>query len=133
MYRRFWGMAAVIFGGLILSLGIAVAGENKLLGANDVKSLIEGGTRAGYFSGGTYYITFLKDGNYCLRGNTKAGVCFEKGPWWIEKNSVCRKSESRGEYCWTISKTGENKYRSEIARVKDSSFNVGETGDFWME
>ena len=97
---------------LMLLAGFAWAGDGTILSADELESLIKGATRAGKYSGGTYYITFQDDGNYCLRVNSKKAECVEKGPWWVEGNTVCRKSERSGEYCWNVTKLSDNRFRS---------------------
>lgn len=109
------------------------AEDGKPLSVDELKALIKGGTRVGEFSGSTYYLTFQEDGNYCLRLNSKDGDCWEVGPWWFEGNTVCRKSVESGEYCWNVTKFGDNKYQGEITRVKDSIRKLGGKSEFWME
>jgi hypothetical protein len=103
------------------------------ISTDELEALIKGATRVGNYSGGTYYITFQDDGNYCLRLDSKETDCTEKGPWWFEGNSVCRKSVRSGEYCWNVTKLADNQFRSEITRVEGSNNEVGQTGEFWME
>jgi hypothetical protein len=118
---------------LVIMAGFAWAEDRKPLSADELESLIKGGTRAGKITAGTYYITFQVDGNYCVRVNSKQASCFEKGPWWFEGNTVCRKSARSGEYCWNVTKLGDNKYQGEITRVKDSIRKLGGKSEFWME
>ena len=118
---------------LMLLAGSALAGDGTILSADELKSLIKGATRAGKFPGGTYYLTFQDDGSYCLRVNAKEGDCVEKGPWWFEGNTVCRKSAGSGEYCWNATKLADNRFRSEIKRVKSSKLEVGRKREFWIE
>lgn len=118
---------------LLLLAGFALAEDGKPLSAEEIEALINGATRAGKYTGGTYYITFQKDGNYCARANSKDGDCLEMGPWWFEGNTVCRKSERSGEYCWNVTKLADNRFRSEIKRVKSSNLTVGRKREFWIE
>jgi hypothetical protein len=117
----------------VIMAGFAWAGDGTILSADELEALIKGATRAGKYSAGTYYITFQDDGNYCARLDSKEAYCMEKGPWWFEGNTVCRKSERSGEYCWNVTKLGDNKFRSEITRVKSSNLAVGRKREFWME
>ena len=118
---------------LVFTAGFALAEDGKPLSAEEIETLINGATRSGKYTGGTYYITFQKDGNYCARANSKDGDCLEMGPWWFEGNTVCRKSARSGEYCWNVTKLSENQFRSEITRVKSSNLNVGRKREFWIE
>jgi hypothetical protein len=118
---------------LVLLAGFVWAEDGKPLQAEELKALINGATRAGKFTGGTYYITFQKDGNYCARVKSKDGDCWEVGPWWFEGNTVCRKSDRSGEYCWNVTKLTDNKFRSEITSVKSSNLIVGRKREFWIE
>ena len=118
---------------LVLMAGFALAEDGNPLSYVELEALIKGATRAGKYTGGTYYITFQKDGNYCVRLKSKDGDCREVGPWWFEGNTVCRKSDGSGEYCWTVTKLTDNKFRGEITRVKDSTNKLGEKSEFWME
>ena len=77
---------------LLLLAGFARADDGTILSADEIESLIKGATRAGKYPGGIYYLTFQDDGNYCLRVESKEANCVEKGPWWFEGNTVCRKS-----------------------------------------
>ena len=118
---------------LVIMTGFAWAEDGKPLSAEDLETLIKGATRAGKYSAGTYYITFQDDGSYCLRLESKDADCVEKGPWWFEGNTVCRKSDRSGEYCWNVTKIADNQFRSEITRVKSSNLKVGRKREFWME
>ena len=118
---------------LMLLAGSALAEDETILSADELEYLIKGATRAGKFPGGTYYLTFQDDGNYCLRVNSKKSDCVEKGPWWFEGNTVCRKSVRSGEYCWNVTKLADNRFRSEIKRVKSSKLKVGRKREFWIE
>ena len=118
---------------LVMVAGFAWAEDGKPLSANELEALIKGGTRAGKITGGTYYITFQVDGNYCVRVNSKQASCWEKGPWWFEDNNVCRKSPRSGEYCWNVTKLSDNKYQGKITRVKFSARKLGGKSEFWME
>ena len=117
----------------VIMTGFARAGDGTILSADELEALIKGATRAGKYSAGTYYISFQDDGFYCARLDSKEAYCMEKGPWWFEGNTVCRKSERSGEYCWNVTKLGDNKFRSEITRVKNSNLNVGRKREFWIE
>ena len=118
---------------LVFMAGFALAEDGKPLSAEEIEALINGATRAGKYTGGTYYITFQKDGNYCARAKSKDGDCWEMGPWWFEGNTVCRKSDRSGEYCWNVTKLGDNKFRGKITRVKDSKRKLGGKSEFWLE
>lgn len=118
---------------LVIMAGFVWAEDGKPLSAEELETLIKGGTRAGKYSVGTYYITFQHDGNYCARLDSKEAYCTEKGPWWFEGNTVCRKSVRSGEYCWNVTKLADNKFRGEITRVKDSKRKLGGKSEFWME
>jgi len=118
---------------LVIMAGFAWAEDGTTLSADELETLIKGGTRAGKLSVGTYYITFQDDGNYCARLDSKEADCVEKGPWWFEGNTVCRKSVRSGEYCWNVTKLGDNQFRSEITRVEGSNKKVGRKREFWME
>jgi len=118
---------------LVIMAGSAWAEDGTILSAEELEALIKGATRAGKYSGGTYYLTFQDDGSYCLRVDSKEANCVEKGPWWFEGNTVCRKSDGSGEYCWNVTKLADNQFRSEITRVKGSNLKVGRKREFWME
>ena len=118
---------------LVIMAGFAWAEDGNVLSSEELGALIKGATRAGKYPGGTYYLTFQDDGNYCLRLDSKGADCVEKGPWWFEGNTVCRKSARSGEYCWIVTKLGDNQFRSEITRVKDSKLAVGRKREFWIE
>ena len=118
---------------LVFLAGFAWAEDGTILSADELKTLIKGATRVGKYPGGTYYLTFQDDGSYCLRLDSKEANCVEKGPWWFEDNTVCRKPARGGEYCWNVTKLAENKFRSEITRVKSSNLTVGRKREFWME
>jgi hypothetical protein len=118
---------------LMLLAGSVWAQDKAILSADELGSLIKGATRVGKYPGGTYYLTFQDDGNYCLRLESKEAGCAETGPWWFEQNSVCRKSALSGEYCWNVTKLSDNRFRSEITRVKSSNLKVGRKREFWME
>jgi len=119
---------------LVLMIGFAWAEDRKTLSKEELETLIKGCTRVGTYPGGTYYITFKKDGEFCLRLDRKEGPCYEDGPWWFEENSVCRNSPTSGEYCWSVTKIADNKYNGEITRVgKDCTYKVGTKSRFRME
>lgn len=118
---------------LVIMVGFAWAEEGAILSAEELEALIKGATRAGKYPGGTYYLTFQEDGNYCLRLDSKEADCVEKGPWWFEGNTVCRKSNRSGEYCWNVTKLADDQFRSEIKRVKSSNLKVGRKREFWLE
>ena len=118
---------------LVLMAGFALAEDGNPLSAEELETLIKGATLAGQITGVTYYITFQIDDNYCLRLKSKDGDCWEVGPWWLEGNTVCRKSDRSGEYCWNVTKLTGNKFQGEITRVKDSKRKLGGKSEFWME
>ena len=118
---------------VVLWAGLAQAEDEATLSADELQTLIKGGTRAGKYPGGTYYLTFRADGSYCLRLNSKEANCAETGPWWFEGNTVCRKSVRNGEYCWNVTKLADNRFQQEITRVKRSHLKVGRKREFWME
>jgi hypothetical protein len=118
---------------LLILAGFAWAEDGAILSAAELEALIKGATRAGKYPGGTYYLTFQNDGSYCLRLDSKEASCVEKGPWWFEGNTVCRKSARSGEYCWNVTKLADNQFRSEITRVKSSNLTVGRKREFWIE
>ena len=118
---------------LVFLAGFAWAEDGTILSADELEALIKGATRAGKYPGGIYYLTFQNDGNYCLRLDIKEASCYEEGPWWFEGNTVCRKSVRSGEHCWNVTKLSENKFQSEITRVKDSNLKVGRKREFWMD
>ena len=118
---------------LVIMAGFAWAEDGNPLSAGELEALIKGGTRVGKLSVGTYYITFQDDGNYCARLDSKEADCVEKGPWWFEANTVCRKSNRSGEYCWNVTKLADNQFRSEITRVSSSNLKVGRKREFWIE
>ena len=118
---------------LVLLAGFASAEDGIILSADELETLIKGATRAGQYPGGKYYLTFQDDGSYCLRLDSKGAACVEKGPWWFEGNTVCRKSARSGEYCWNVTKLADNQFRSEITRVKSSNLTVGRKREFWIE
>ena len=118
---------------LVIMVGFAWAEEGAILSAEELEALIKGATRAWKYPGGTYYLTFQEDGNYCLRLDSKEADCVEKGPWWFEGNTVCRKSNRSGEYCWNVTKLADDQFRSEIKRVKSSNLKVGRKREFWLE
>ena len=118
---------------LVIMVRIAWAEDGTILSAEELEALVKGATRAGKYSGSTYFITFQEDGNYCARLDSKEARCAEKGPWWFEGNTVCRKSARSGEYCWNVRKLAENQFRSEITRVKNSNLKVGRKREFWIE
>jgi hypothetical protein len=118
---------------LVIMAGTAWAEDGTTLSADELEALIMGATRSGKYAGGTYYLTFQDDGSYCLRLDSNKADCVEKGPWWFEGNTVCRKSNRSGEYCWNVTKIDENKFRSEITRVKGSNKKIGRKREFWME
>ena len=125
---RLWALiVALAFAGLQ-----TVWADAEPLSSAEVESLIKGHTRASYYSGGTYYITFGASGSRCVRLGRKTGACWWEGPWWLEKSSVCRKSKKKGEYCWTVTPLSDGKYQSEIVRVNDSPHPIGKKSEFWM-
>ena len=117
----------------VIMVGFAWAEDGITLSSDELEALIKGATRSGKYPGGTYYLTFQDDGNYCLRLDSKEADCVEKGPWWFEANTVCRKSNRSGEYCWNVTKLADNQFRSEITRVSSSNLKVGRKREFWME
>jgi hypothetical protein len=118
---------------LVIMTGFAWAEDGTVLPAGELEALIKGATRAGKYPGGTYYISFQDDGSYCLRLDSKEADCVEKGPWWFEGNTVCRKSVRSGEYCWNVTKLADNQFRSEITRLEGSNLKIGRKREFWME
>ena len=110
---------------------VSFASDAPTLTSSELETLLNGKTRVGSYSRGTYYLTFREDKTYCLRLNTREGDCFETGAWRFESNTVCRNSPRRGEYCWTVEKTGDAQYTSEIVRViSGTHYKVGGRNNF---